>query len=211
MQRDAFVLFVERMQPRFFDSSKRERAKDDAADNIAVHDVGFPSPSGAQEPLAFNSSLSSGGTSVMHPSGVVRRYRSTEDSWARARRKSVPVRVLEDLLAAWKKRESGLTPAEYGSAFVGPSQVARMERKRDLLVHGGAALEVGPPRKISLRCLQARPKQAHSNRTEEAYAVIALLRAVLLNILITLESRVEWYFVLRSTAYGRTLVYMVHR
>ncbi|CAN0001882.1 unnamed protein product, partial [Scytosiphon promiscuus] len=126
-ERDAFVLFVERKKPQYFDSRRPERTKDTDANNTGIDDPDFPQPAeGAQQSLSpGDPSLTFGGTArIGHPSAVVRRYRSKEDSWARARRKNIPNRVLKDLLAAWRKEENGLTPAEYGAAVVGPFQRA---------------------------------------------------------------------------------------
>lgn len=50
---------------------------------------------------------------------VVRSYRTKEDVWARSRRKNVSQRVLEELLATWRAGTGGMTPAEFGAAFIG--------------------------------------------------------------------------------------------
>lgn len=123
-------MFVERKEPHFFDSHRRYRAKEDAVNDTGIDSQDFSPPGGrAQEPLPPNDSPFTIGRTAqsVHPPTVIRRYRSKEESWARARRKNVPKRVLEDLLAAWRERENGLTPAEYGAAFVGPSQVFKVE------------------------------------------------------------------------------------
>lgn len=69
-----------------------------------------------------------GGSGGKTPS-VVRSYRSKEDVWARSRRKNVPKRVLEDLLAAWRAGMGGMTPAEYGAAFIGPQVTSGVHAK----------------------------------------------------------------------------------
>jgi len=66
--------------------------------------------------------LGGGGKPAAKPR-LVRSYRNREEAWARSRRRKVPTRILEDLLAAWRAGTEGLTPAEYGAAFVGHPEV----------------------------------------------------------------------------------------
>lgn len=54
---------------------------------------------------------------------VVWRYLSEEENHARRRGKNIPTRVLDELLEAWRGKGEGMTPAEYGAAFVGAFEV----------------------------------------------------------------------------------------
>lgn len=96
------MLFVERMHPQLFD-----------------HRGECQVPSGVPTSACSSGGGGGGGGSEGKKSRVIRSYRSKEDLWARSRRKNVPRRVLEDLLAAWRAGTGGMTPAEYGAAFVG--------------------------------------------------------------------------------------------
>ncbi|CAN0265408.1 unnamed protein product, partial [Pylaiella littoralis] len=119
---DAFALFAERKLPRLLNNNttstttitKNNSPEAQAAldrsisvrfDNAAA-DAERPAPGAGADPP------------------VVRLYRSDEENSARRRRKNVPTRILDDLLEAWRGGEEGMTPAEYGAAFVGPPERA---------------------------------------------------------------------------------------
>lgn len=86
-QGDAFLLFVERMQPHLFANKE---------------DTDQPCQNGQAGPR-----------NVSRQAVAVRRYRDEAESWARARR-NVSTQVLEDLHLLWNRGE-GFSPAEYGA------------------------------------------------------------------------------------------------
>lgn len=102
-QGEAFILFVERKHPQLFDH------RGDAHNRQQEFQAAPSVPTSAR---------SRDGSRGRRPR-VVRSYRSKEDVWARSRRKNVPKRVLDDLLAAWRSGTERMTPAEYGAVFVG--------------------------------------------------------------------------------------------
>eukprot|EP00903_Cladosiphon_okamuranus_P015423 g14246.t1 len=105
---DAFLLFVERRHPQLFD----HRGECQVAPGV---------PASARN---SGSGGGGGGGSGGKNFRIVRSYRSKEDFWARSRRKNVPKRVLEDLLAVWRAGTEGMTPAEYGAAFIGDQRAS---------------------------------------------------------------------------------------
>ena len=119
VQRDAFVLFVERMRPRLFESWG-------GAQGQASAGLGTTSP----RPYLATARGGAGGDEKRAKPRVVRSYRSEEESWARSRRMKVPARILEELLAAWRAGTEGLTPAEYGAAFIGQPEVTWSKERR---------------------------------------------------------------------------------
>lgn len=109
-QGDAFALFVERKLPRLFSNKKEVQG---ALDISIVMRSKVYATAGA----GYWSTMAGDNPAVV---GV---NRSDEENRGRWRRKNVPTRGLDDLLEAWKGRREGMTPAEYGAAFVGPSEV----------------------------------------------------------------------------------------
>lgn len=118
LQGDAFILFVDRMRPDLFEG-RGEGAEGEGSNQEQLQEsAGLAASPPRPYPAA-------GGGERRAKPRLVRSYRSREEAWARSRRRKVPTRILEDLLAAWRAGTEGLTPAEYGAAFVGHPEVMR--------------------------------------------------------------------------------------
>ncbi|CAM9568260.1 unnamed protein product, partial [Ectocarpus sp. 13 AM-2016] len=130
-ERDAFILFVERKQPDLLDNNNNINNKNygrnpyvgtgDQTTLALGRPISSPSP---KRPDVGGGGGGSGGRVAAPPTtaAVVRRYRTQEATWERARLQIVPSRALGELLEAWRSGHEGMTPAEYGAAFIGPPQ-----------------------------------------------------------------------------------------
>ncbi|CBN73991.1 hypothetical protein Esi_0009_0176 [Ectocarpus siliculosus] len=131
-ERDAFILFVERKQPDLLDNNNNINNKNYGRNpDVGVGDqtkpaLGRPISSPSPKRPAAGGGGGGGGRVAAPPTTatVVRRYRTQEATWERARRQTVPSRALGELLEAWRSGQEGMTPAEYGAAFIGPPKRA---------------------------------------------------------------------------------------
>ncbi len=112
------------MRPHLFDS-RGGGAEGNGSNRKQLQESAGLAASSPRPYLATAAAAAGGGGGKRAKPWLIRSYRSREEAWARSRRRKVPTRILEDLLAAWRAGTEGLTPAEYGAAFVGHPEVMR--------------------------------------------------------------------------------------